>query len=212
MARTIIRAYLLAFGCVLAFGQSTPSLTFEVASVKLSPPVTPGSRVYFGPARGGPGTPDPGQITWTYATLRSLLMTAYDLKTYQLSGPAWLDTERYDIAVKVAAGTTKAQVNVMWQNLVAERSGVKLHHEPKEFQVEEMVVAKSGAKLKDTAEDLTKPQPPGPPQTKNGELLSPGFVTTIFPGSSAAKAHSVARAQDLSQVAAMLSNQLRRPV
>src|SRR5277367_4100962 len=100
MARTIIRACLLAFGCVLAFGQSAPSPTFEVASVKPSPPVTPGARVFFGPARGGPGTPDPGQITWTYATLRGLLMTAYDVNEYQINGPSWLNTERYDILVK----------------------------------------------------------------------------------------------------------------
>lgn len=148
----------------LAFAQAE---TFEVASVKPSAPVPPSGGVYFGPPRGGPGTPDPDQITWTYATLRSLLMTAYDAKTYQVTGPALLDneldTERYDIAVKVPARTTIAQVNVMWQNLLAERFGVKLHHEPKEFQVEELVIAKGGPKLKETEEDLTAPLPPGPP-------------------------------------------------
>ncbi len=50
-------------------------------------------------------------------------MTAYDMKEYQVSGPAWLNTERYDIRVKVAEGATKEQVNVMWQNLLAERFG-----------------------------------------------------------------------------------------
>jgi len=28
-------------------------------------------------------------------------MTAYDVKTYQVTGPAWLNTERYDIVAKV---------------------------------------------------------------------------------------------------------------
>ena len=78
-------------------------------------------------------------------------MTAYDVKAYQVSGPAWLDTERYDVAVKVRAGATKDQVKVMWQNLLAERFGVKVHHESKEFQVEELVIAKGGPKLKETA-------------------------------------------------------------
>jgi len=45
-----------------------------------------------------------------------------------------MDTERYDIVVKVPAGTTKEQINLMWQNLLAERFGVKIHHDPKEFQ------------------------------------------------------------------------------
>ena len=185
--------------------------TFEVASVKPSPPVPPTGGVYFGPARGGPGTPDPVQITWTYARFRDLLMSAYDVKTYQLVGPAWLDTERYDVAVKVPAGATKAQVNVMWQNLLAERFGVKVHHEPKEFQVEELVIARGGPKLKQTTWDPATPLPPGPPQRKDGELLSPGAVMTIFPGPNA-KAHMVAKAQPLSKLADMLGNDLRRPV
>src|SRR5438445_380299 len=51
--------------------------------------------------RGGPGTRDPEHLTWSYATLKGLLMKAYDVKAYQVSGPQWLDTERYDIAAKV---------------------------------------------------------------------------------------------------------------
>jgi hypothetical protein len=59
MAPTMTRAGLCVFACALAFGQPSQSLTFEVASVKPSAPVPPGGGgVYFGPARGGPGTPD----------------------------------------------------------------------------------------------------------------------------------------------------------
>src|SRR5580704_13394802 len=124
--------YLYLFGCALSIAQSTSGPTFEVASVKVSPPPSPGTPVFFGPARGGPGTPDPGQITWTNATLKGVLTIAYDVKDYQISGPGWLDTERYDILVKVPAGATKEQVYVMWQSLLAERFGLMLHHAPKE--------------------------------------------------------------------------------
>src|ERR1700733_10253847 len=209
MARTIIRACLPAFACVLAFAQSTRGPTFEVASVKRSPPPQPGARVFFGPARGGPGTSDPGQITWTNATLNGMLMIAYDVKEYQLNGPAWLNTERYDIIVKVPAGATKAQVNVMWQNLLAERFDVRLHHEPKEFQVEELVVAKGGHKLKDTTVDPAEELDPGPPKFKDGVLNGPGYVTTLTP---TGEAHSVAKAQPLSRLTAALGNVLHRPV
>ena len=126
------------------------SLTFEVASVKRTPPPEPNARVFFGPPRGGPGTSDPGQITWTNAALRNILMTAYDVQTYQITAPDWMNTERYDIVAKVPAGATKAQVNVMWQNLLKERFGMVLHHESKEFQVDELTVAKGGSKLKET--------------------------------------------------------------
>ena len=141
--------------------------------------------------------------------MKDLIMTAYDLKAYQVSGPDWMTTERYDVIVKVPEGASKAQVNVMWQNLLAERFGMVLHHESKEFQVEELVVARGGPKLKETVEDLTAPLPPGPPKLKNGELLSPGVVSTIYPSP---RAHTVARAQPISQLTAMLSNQLNRPV
>lgn len=73
-----------------------------------------------------------------------MLISAYDVKAYQVSGPAWFGTERYDIAAKVPERATEEQVRVMWQNLLAERFGVMLHHESKEFQVEELVVAKGG--------------------------------------------------------------------
>ena len=204
-------AGLLVFGFACAFGQATGNLTFEVASVRPSAPVPPSGGVYFGPARGGPGTPDPGQITWSYASMKAMLLTAYDAKNYQINGPAWLDTERYNVIAKVPAGATTEQVRAMWQNLLAERFGLTVHHEPKEFQVEELVIGKGGPKLKETSWDAAAPLPPGPPQRKNGELISPGVVSTIFPGVSP-HAHTVAKAQPISQLAVMLSNQLGRPV
>jgi uncharacterized protein (TIGR03435 family) len=197
------------FACAVAFGQGTAS--FEVASVKVSPPVSETARVYFGPPRGGPGTDDPGQITWTYALLKAVLMTAYDVKAYQVSGPAWLTTERYDITAKVPAGATKEQVRSMWQRLLAERFGMALHVESREMPVEELVVAKGGLRMKETAQDFSAPLPEGPPQVKNGELVSPGVVVSIYPGPPP-KAHAMGRAQPISQLTAMLSSQINRPV
>jgi uncharacterized protein (TIGR03435 family) len=212
MARTRTRAGLWVFTCALVFGQPTQNLTFEVASVKPSAPVPPGGGgVYFGPARGGPGTPDPGQISWSYARLIDLLMTAYDVKSYQISGPAWLSTERYNIIAKVPEGATKEQVNVMWQNLLVERFGVVLHHESKEFQVQELVVAKGGLKLKESVEDDSSAE--GPPKfDKKGELNGPGLVTMITVGPNGPIAHTVAKAQPLSKLTTMLGNQINRPV
>jgi uncharacterized protein (TIGR03435 family) len=199
------------FACGLAFGQPTQSLTFEVASVKPSAPVPPSGGVYFGPARGGPGTPDPGQITWSYARLIDLLMTAYDVKAYQISGPPWMATERYNVIAKVPEGSTKEQVNVMWQNLLTERFGVVLHHESKDFQVDELVVAKGGHKLKESTED--DPGAEGPPKLdKKGDLSGPGLVTMITMGPNGPSAHTVAKAQPLSKLTTMLGNQMNRPV
>jgi len=120
---------------------------------------------------------------------------------------------RDNVMVKVPAGTTKDQVNITWQNLLSERFGVKIHHEPKEFQVEDLEIGKGGSKLKGTTLDPDAPLPAGPPQRdKNGELSSPGVVATIMPGASGPNAHATAKAQPLSRLAAMLTTQINRPV
>jgi len=210
------------FACAPAFGQATESLSFEVASVKPAAPPSADGRMFFG-SRGGPGTPDPGQITWTNATLKTLLTIAYDVKNYQVNGPGWIDTERYDIIAKVPEGATKEQVGVMWQNLLKERFGMVVHHESKEFQVDQLQVARGGSKLKETTLDPNAPPPPpptGPPQgppkmDKDGfpEMNGPGLMMMIQMGATGAPVgHMVARAQTLSQLATTLGMQLNRPV
>lgn len=184
---------------------------FEVASVKPSPPVRPGDRVYFGPARGGPGTNDPRRITWTYAALRNVLMAAYNLQTFQILAPDWLATERYDFAANVPEGATREQVSAMWQNLLKDRFGVALHHESREFQVEELTVAKGGTKLKET--DLGPNPDPflpdlGPPRPNPG-MNGYGAIVTITPDG---KAKMVAKALTLADIAVRFGNSLRMPV
>jgi len=119
---------------------------FEVASVKPMPQSAP----YFLPT-GGPGTADPGQITWSGVPLKQLLMTAYDVKRYRISGPAWLDSERYTIVAKVPDGASQEQVKLMWQNLLKDRFGVAVHHESRVFQGEELTLPKGAPKLRETA-------------------------------------------------------------
>jgi uncharacterized protein (TIGR03435 family) len=209
----MLSAAIAVLACAPALSQTPERMTFEVASVKPSPPVVPGNPLFLGPPRGGPGTPDPAQITWSNATLIRVIMTAYDVKAYQVNGPAWLDTERYEIAVKVPVGATKDQVDVMWQSLLAERFGIRLHHEPKEFQVEELVIAKGGSKLKESTLDPAAELVPGPPQRdKNGDLIGPGMVTMVLVGPNGPSAHTVAKAQPLSRLTEMLTNQVHRPV
>ena len=135
----MIRPAFLAVLCASAatYAQTPAQLEFEVASVKPSPPPDPSGRVFFGPPRGGPGTRDPGQITWANATLLNVLTTAYNITTLQIVAPDWISNERYDLIAKVPAGATKERVAVMWQNLLKERFGMLLHHESREFQVDE---------------------------------------------------------------------------
>jgi uncharacterized protein (TIGR03435 family) len=121
--------------------------------------------------RGGPGTSDPGQVTFSNLSQQALVAIAYDVQDYQISGPGWLATERYDIVAKIPKGATKEQFRVMLQNLLAERFHLTLHHETKDLPQFALVVAKNGPKLKAAAPppaaDAAAPKdgegPGGPP-------------------------------------------------
>lgn len=226
-----MRNAIVAISVFMLFGQApaqTPKaerLTFDVSSIKpfVQQQPGPGGRGgLFITGGGGPGTADPGRITRSGSTLKDLLTIAYDVKRYQITGPSWMDTERYEIVAKVPEGATKDQVKVMWQNLLADRFGVVFHRESKEFQVEELTVAKGGLKLKPTDLDPNAPPPaplppgpqglPSPPKMDaNGfpQLPGPGLIVMIGPGSNGSPtAHMTARAQPLSALADFLGNQL----
>ena len=153
---TLLGAFLAAAASCTAFAQSgSDALTFEVASIKPAAPMAPG-RMMIG-SRGGPGTPDPGHLTMTNVSLKNLLVNAYGVKGFQVTGPNWLDTERFDIVAKVPEGATKDQVKIMMQNLLKERFKLEVHHETKESSMYALVVGKNGPKMKESPED-----PPAP--------------------------------------------------
>src|SRR5664280_2284695 len=99
MQRAILGASLIIFTSCAAFGQgAAESPTFEVASVKPAEPQPMGQmRIMM---RGGPGSPDPGQIAYSGVSLKDVLVNAYAVKGYQISGPKWLDSERFDMVAK----------------------------------------------------------------------------------------------------------------
>ncbi len=55
------------------------------------------------------------------------------MKTYQVSGPTWMDTERFDIVAKVPRDASKDDVKLMLQNLLTERFKLTLHREKKDL-------------------------------------------------------------------------------
>jgi uncharacterized protein (TIGR03435 family) len=193
-----------------AIPRTTAPPEFEVASVKPMPQSSPQH-----PETGGPGTTDPGQITWSGVRLRWLLKTAYDVELYQISGPASLDSEHYMIVAKVPEGATKEQVNLMWQNLLKDRFGVVVHHESRVFQGEEMTLPKGASKLKLTdLRDSTAQTLPGttskssPDDPLHRFLPAPGLIVM---GDGDTR-RILARAQSLAQVASFLAQVAGHPV
>jgi len=132
-------------------GGATP--VFEVASVKPAQPPTGGA--FRSGVFGGPGKGDPGHISYSYMTLARLVMEAYGINTSQLSGPDWINTTRFDIVANIPPGTTKEQVPIMLQNVLAERIRLKVHREARTMTVYELTVASGGPKLRAADDKIT---------------------------------------------------------
>ncbi len=148
-------------------------LEFEVASVKPAPPFENG-RMRMG-FRGGPGTPDPTRLTIDNYPMLLLIMRAYDVSPFQVTGSVQA-SERFTITAKVPEGATKEQFRQMLQNLLADRFKLKLHREIKELPIYELVVAKNGPKFKEhdgepPKEDLNAPA--GMRRDKDGRPTPP---------------------------------------
>jgi uncharacterized protein (TIGR03435 family) len=147
----------MAIAAGLARAQDAAAV-FDVASVKVSGPE---SKRDFG---GGPGTTDPGQYHANVATLIDLITNAYRLQYFQVISKAALDRDRFDVTVKVPAGATRDQFRTMMQNLLAERFHLKVHRESRDFPAWEMIVGKSGLKIKESTVAADAQQPEGPPR------------------------------------------------
>jgi uncharacterized protein (TIGR03435 family) len=136
------------FAVGIIYGQAPATEKFEVASVKRAAPPAVGQGTEV---RGGPGTSDPGQITFTRIFLSQVFRRAFgSVWDFQLQGPSWLETEMYTINAKIPPGTTQEQFRLMLQNLLVERFGLKFHREQKSFPAYELVVANGGPKLKES--------------------------------------------------------------
>ena len=163
---------LVGFSAVMASGQTSRPLSFEVATIKPAVPGVPpipgmppslvatltGRSEEMARFQGGPGTPSPNRINYAGVTLKMLLKRAYNLGPRQIVGPDWLDTQRHDIVAKLPAGSDKEALRLMLQNLLAERFQMTLHRETRTLPVYLLTVAKDGPKLnvakKDPAESF----------------------------------------------------------
>ena len=71
-----------------------------------------------------------------------------------VGGPAWIDSDGYDIEAKPEGNTDPKQVWLMLQTLLADRFKLTLHRETRELPVYDLTAEKSGPKLP-AAKDIT---------------------------------------------------------
>jgi uncharacterized protein (TIGR03435 family) len=122
---------------------TTPSrLTFEVASIKASPP-SAGPIYTIKPLPGGSG------YTAQNAPFKLMMSLMYKVPMRQiLGGPDWINTDRFDIEARADHPSSVDDLHAMFQNLLADRFNLRFHKEVKEGPVYALTVDKSGLKMK----------------------------------------------------------------
>ncbi len=133
---------------VLALAQDA-RLTYDVATVKLNP-------------CGGPKSnrASSDQILITDQTLKQLVVLAYSVQPYQVTGPAWMESVCFDVTAKYPPGTKFSDRWLMLRSQLEDRFKLAVHHESKEMPGYALIVSKSGFKL--------KPSDPGEGSTTGG--------------------------------------------
>jgi len=134
------------FFCSVALAQQ-----FEVASIR---PDTagPSAGTSFNVFEGG-------RLRITNEPVKLLIRAAFQLQDAQIAGgPAWLDTDRYDIEAKTGRPERigPAQMAPLLRSLLTDRFNLKFHREMRELTVAALVLdknPKSAGKLKAKAED-----------------------------------------------------------
>ena len=161
-----------------ALGQaSAPGPVFEVASVKPAAPLD-ASKIMSGQMHVGMRM-DAARVDIGSMSLADLIRVAYRVKPYQVSGPDWMTSERFDVLAKLPEGASREQVPEMLQALLAERFKLAVHRESKEHAVYALVVGKNGPKLKESPPDADAPAGGGAPAGLDVSVSGRGENTQV---------------------------------
>jgi uncharacterized protein (TIGR03435 family) len=125
--------------------QTATSPSFEVATVKPNKSGEPFIRFGLQPG---------GRFSAINVPLKELIRVAYNVQVFQIEGgPGWITTDRFDVTAKaegdlppMGPGQT-GPIQLMMQNLLAERFGLKVRRETKEMPIYALVLARTDGKL-----------------------------------------------------------------
>jgi uncharacterized protein (TIGR03435 family) len=150
--------FLLALVASAAIGQSAPEPAkrpvFDVASIRQNVDPKIGWRMQF-TANG---------VSAVDVTLQYAIEEAYGLYDPQRwsGGPDWLNQRRFNIEARFDPAEYKnitlEQRRAMLQQMLADRCKLVIHHEPKEFPLYALVIARNGPKFKETKQEDLQPQ------------------------------------------------------
>lgn len=151
------------------WAQSPAPPAFEVATIKPARPITEqamSGKMHIGQKIDG------ARVDYGAMTLADLMAIAYKVKSFQITGPDWLKTERFDILAKLPEGANKDQVPQMLQALLADRFKLTIHRDTKDHAIYALVVAKGGPKMKESPPDEPPPAADAPPPKEEKGVMT----------------------------------------
>jgi len=126
-------------GAAYAQASSKPP-SVDVASIRANRTGAIGSSI----SRSG------GKITLEHVSLKDCIAFAYSIpagRDYELSGPGWLEVEKFDIAAIFPQDSSGARVREMLKTMLAERFALRTHYESRTTTAYALLVGKGGPKL-----------------------------------------------------------------
>jgi uncharacterized protein (TIGR03435 family) len=168
--RHVLAVAISAAAAATLAGQEPPR--FEVASIRPSGELTQQSR--------GGLTITQRQARFSLLSLKDYIGIAYGLRVYQIAGPDWLASTRFEIAATIPENQPPDQLPAMLRSLLKDRFKLRTHREDREFAVYALEVAAGGSKLVKLPED----EPTDTPFTVSSGPTAGGVAVDLGQGSS----------------------------
>jgi uncharacterized protein (TIGR03435 family) len=148
----------LAAGLVAA-QPTTPAseMRFDVATIRpvaaLNPQDVASGKLTLGV------TTSENRVTIHYVSIADMAASAWEVKSNDVKGPAWIGEQRFEITGLLPDGATGKDIPQLLRSLLRDRFKMVAHKEFKETQVYALLESRGGHKMKPSPE-LAPPPPP----------------------------------------------------
>jgi uncharacterized protein (TIGR03435 family) len=209
-------ALLALMSCTCLYAQApiqeepgyTPTLTFDVATIRLAPPPDANFHVSV------TSPPRSSRFEATNIPIKALLQIAYGWDAPVVDAPDWATSTLYDIQArsddaadarlaKLPSNEVRLEKRNAIRMLLAERLGLKTHLETRNSYIYHLVVGKGGVKM-ETA--------PAPPTPANGEAPPPTPPANLAAHGSQHGLEFVGTNETMRAVTGALSSMIEAPV
>jgi uncharacterized protein (TIGR03435 family) len=191
------------------FGQSNAHPAFQTVSIKRN--TSDWSERFHHPMGMGVNASLMLLIQFAYAahdSLHSLPLPASQV----VGGPAWINSQGYDIKANAGGNADPKQTWLMWQTLLAGRFKLRLHRETRELPIYELTVVESGPKLPAAKEAACVSFLPGATPRHVPGKVDCGYVSGPFSGYGARLLHIKGSKVHMADLIRELALILDRPV